>query len=62
MKLNKQNYFSSEANKKYMSVSQFKDFAPAWGGCEAMALAKVRGEYEQPPKTAFIEGHYIHAL
>lgn len=61
MKLNKQNYFSPEANRKYMSVSQFKDFAPAWGGCEAMALAKVRGEYEQPPKTAFIEGHYIHA-
>ena len=61
MKLNNQNYFSPEANRKYMSVSQFKDFAPAWGGCEAMALAKVKGEYEPPLNMAFTEGHYVHA-
>lgn len=61
MILTKNNYFSLEANKTYMSVSQFKDFAPAWGGCEARALAKVKGEYEEPPKTAFLEGHYVHA-
>ncbi|HDR5039343.1 TPA: PD-(D/E)XK nuclease-like domain-containing protein [Bacillus anthracis] len=61
MKLTSDNYFSLEANKKYMSVSQFKDFAPAWGGCEARALAKVKGEYQEPPKTAFMEGHYVHA-
>lgn len=61
MKLTKDNYFSLEANRHYMSVSQFKDFSPAWGGCEARALAKVKGEYEEPSKTAFTEGLYVHA-
>lgn len=61
MKLTRENYFSLEANQKYMSVSQFKEFAPAWGGCEARAMAKVKGEYEEPQKTAFLEGHYVHA-
>lgn len=61
MNLTSSNYFSLEAGRKYMSVSQFKDFAPAWGGCEARALAKVKGEYQEPPKTAFMEGHYVHA-
>lgn len=61
MKLNKENYFSLEANREYMSVSQFKSFLPAFGGCEAQAMAKINGEYEQPPITAFMEGHYVHA-
>ncbi|HZK37332.1 MAG TPA: PD-(D/E)XK nuclease-like domain-containing protein [Clostridia bacterium] len=61
LKLNRENYHSNKANKRYMSVSQFKDFAPAWGGCEAMALAKVKGEYEQPFKEAFMEGHFVHS-
>ncbi|MEK8133131.1 PD-(D/E)XK nuclease-like domain-containing protein [Paenibacillus filicis] len=61
MKLNKDNYFSLEANRHYMSVSQFKDFAPPFGGCEARAMAKLRGEYEEPEKTAFLEGKYVHA-
>ncbi|WP_409346793.1 PD-(D/E)XK nuclease-like domain-containing protein [Paenibacillus sp. MBLB4367] len=61
MELTKSNYFSLEAGRHYMSVSQFKDFAPSFGGCEARALAKVKGEYEQPSITAFMEGHYVHA-
>src|SRR5690625_4795688 len=61
MKLTRSNYFSIEANQKYMSVSQFKDFTPAYNGCEASALAKVKGEWEQPSITAFVEGHYVHA-
>lgn len=61
LKLNRENYHSNKANKKYMSVSQFKDFAPAWGGCEAMALAKLKGEYEPPFNMAFMEGHFVHA-
>jgi hypothetical protein len=44
-----------------MSVSQFKDFAASFGGCEARAMAKLNGSYEQPSLTAFLEGHYVHA-
>ncbi|MDX2330414.1 hypothetical protein GOL43_33640 [Sinorhizobium medicae] len=61
MELNKSNYFSLEANGHYMSVSQFKSFLPSYGGCEAQAMAKITGEYEEPSRTAFMEGHYVHA-
>ena len=39
MKLNKNNYYSQEANKYYMSYSQFKDFLK----CPAYAMAKIKG-------------------
>lgn len=61
MELNKSNYFSLEANRHYMSVSQFKSFLPSYGGCEAQAMAKITGEYSEPSRTAFMEGHYVHA-
>lgn len=61
MKLTKDNYFSLESNRYYMSVSQFKGFLEAYGGCEARSMAELSGEYERPGKTAFDEGHYIHA-
>lgn len=51
MLLTQENYFSKEANKEYISVSQFKAFAE----CEAQALhnIEVGGENE---KQAFLEG------
>ncbi|MGF7046356.1 hypothetical protein J2T13_000832 [Paenibacillus sp. DS2015] len=61
MKLTKSNYFSQEANRHYMSNSQFKSFLPSYGGCEAQAMAKINGEYEDPPNKAFEVGHYVHA-
>lgn len=61
MELTKDNYFSLEASRAYMSVSQFKGFIPAYGGCEAKSMAELAGEYERPDKGAFDEGHYIHA-
>ncbi|MBW7475920.1 PD-(D/E)XK nuclease-like domain-containing protein [Paenibacillus oenotherae] len=61
MQLTKSNYFSLEANRYYMSVSQFKGFLPAYGGCEARSMAELAGEYERPDKAAFMEGHYVHA-
>lgn len=61
MKLTKENYFSLEANRHYMSVSQFKGFLPSYGGCEAKSMAELAGEYERPSVTAFMEGHYVHA-
>ncbi|MDK8182076.1 PD-(D/E)XK nuclease-like domain-containing protein [Paenibacillus sp. UMB4589-SE434] len=61
MELTKENYYSLEANLHYMSVSQFKSFLPSYGGCEAQAMAKISGEYVEPQKNAFDEGHYVHA-
>lgn len=57
LKLNRDNYFSAEANWRYMSVSQYKDFLK----CEAAALAKLKGEYEPNKSDAFLAGSYVHA-
>ncbi|HZG16928.1 MAG TPA: PD-(D/E)XK nuclease-like domain-containing protein [Candidatus Bathyarchaeia archaeon] len=61
MQLNKDNYYSPEANLHYMSVSQFKEFVPSFGGCEARAMASLSGEYKRAKNDAFIEGHYVHS-
>lgn len=54
MILTTDNYFSPEAAQEYFSVSQFKDFTGTYGmrGCEAMALAKIRGEWKPEPTPA----------
>jgi len=53
--LTNDNYYSPESNKQYFSVSQYKDFLK----CEAMAMAKINGEYEEPMTTALLVGSYI---
>lgn len=55
MILTNDNYYSSEANQEYMSVSQYKDFRK----CEAMAMATLRGEWVRPQTTALMVGSYI---
>lgn len=57
MELNQSNYYSTEANKEYSSVSQFKDFMR----CEAMALAKIDGTYKQPTTKALLVGSFVDA-
>jgi len=57
MKLTSENYFSDEANKKYMSVSQFKAFMK----CEAAAKAQIDGEYSPFNPDAFLFGSLLHA-
>lgn len=42
---------------QYMSVSQFKN----WIECEARTLAKLKGEYNEPPTSAMLVGSYVHA-
>lgn len=61
MILTEQNYFSPEANQKYMSVSQFKDFAGSQGKqpCEALALAKQSGEWTEEKSTPLLVGSYV---
>ena len=57
LKLTEKNYFSPEASLHYMSNSQYKDFMT----CEAMAVARMVGEYTPEPSNDFLVGKYIHA-
>ena len=57
MTLTNSNYFSTDANKQYWSVSLFK----AFDKCEASGLAQVRGQYERPETDALLIGSYVDA-
>ena len=57
MLLNKENYFSKQANAEYWSVSQFK----AFNRCEAAGLAEARGIYEREETDALLIGSYVDA-
>ena len=57
MVLTDANYYSVEANKEYMSVSQFKSFRK----CEFAALQEVNGEYSRAESTALLVGSYVDA-
>ena len=57
IELTADNYFSTEANTDYWSVSQFK----AFNKCEACGLAEARGEYEREETTALLVGSYVDA-
>ena len=61
MELTAENYYGQEANKRYMSVSQFKDFAGTYGKmpCEFSALEKMEGRWEDEPTTALLVGSYV---
>lgn len=58
-----ENYFSPENNWKYCGSSQYKDFFGSMGkhGCEAMAMAKLRGEWQTEKTTALLVGSYVDA-
>ena len=51
------NYFSTEANKSFWSVSSFK----AFDKCEASGLAQVRGQYKREMTDALLIGSYVDA-
>ena len=57
MILTNDNYYSLEANREYMSVSQYKHF----NKCEAAAMAELRGEWTHPKTTALLVGSYVDA-
>src|SRR5690625_3126766 len=57
LNLNSNNYYSLEADRQYMSVSQFKNFIE----CEAKTMAVLNGDYEDPPNKAMVVGSYVHA-
>ena len=55
--LTRENYYSPEMNQVYMSASLYSDFL----ACEAMAMAKLRGEYKPETTKECMIGSYIHA-
>lgn len=59
--LTNENYYSMQANKDYMSVSQFKDFAGtlAHPNCEDVALKKAFGYISTPKTKPLLVGSYI---
>lgn len=55
------NYYSDEANREYLSVSQFKDFAGTCGkqACEFTALEKLKGKWKPEKTTPLLIGSYV---
>lgn len=63
MNLNAENYHSVEANKEFFSVSSYKDFVGTYAmrGCEAFAIAKMKGEWKEEKSIALMVGSYVDA-
>lgn len=61
--LTPENYYSVESNIAYVSVSQYKDFVGTIGkmGCEAAALARMRGELTEEKTIPLLVGSYVDA-
>ena len=57
MTLTSGNYYDTEANKTFWSVSAFK----AFDRCEACGLASVRGQYHREETDALLIGSYVDA-
>lgn len=50
------NYYTPEADRIYMSCSQYQDFLR----CEAAAMAKLWGLYQPSETDALVIGNYLH--
>ena len=61
MNITHENYFDKSTHKQYMSVSQYKSFDINHNGCEAKALAELKGEWEEGENKAFLIGSYVHS-
>ena len=65
MLLTSENYYSTEADWEYLSVSQYKNFVGSLGrpGCEAYALAKLNEEWieNMEDSDALMVGSYVDA-
>lgn len=59
--LTNDNYYSPEANWRYMSVHQYLDFVGHMGvhGCEKQAMASLNGKYERPTTKPMMIGSYV---
>lgn len=59
--LTEENYYSDEANEKYMSFHTYLDYIGGFliKGCEARAEALRKKEWEEPKPQAFLIGSYV---
>jgi hypothetical protein len=57
LQLNKSNYHSVEADREYMSRSQYLGFM----SCEAKEFARLKGEWTEEKSDALLVGSYVHA-
>lgn len=62
--LNEDNYYSLESDKIWCSASQFLDIVgrPSIPGCEARAMAKLNGEYEEETTKSMLIGSILDTL
>lgn len=58
MKVTNKNYFSNEIKRIYTGSSEIKSFLK----CEACALAKLNGEFEEEQSKAMLVSSYIDAV
>ena len=56
MVLTCENYYTPEADREYMSCSQYQGFLE----CEAAAMAKLHGFYVPEETEALLVGNYVH--
>lgn len=61
MELNAENYYTNEADISYCSASQFKNFFGEYG-CEARALAELKGEVERTVSDDMVLGSYVDCM
>lgn len=61
LEINSDNYYSQLANMRYCGFSQFKDFCGngKTSGCEARAMAILKGEWVEEPSQALLQGAYV---
>lgn len=61
--LTSENYYSQEADNRYMSVHQYLDFVGHMGvqGCEARAMAKLNGEWKDKVTKSMLVGSFVDA-
>lgn len=57
MILTEDNYYTPDADREYMSCSQFQLFCE----CEAKAMAKLQKRWVDKPSEAFLVGNYFHS-
>ncbi len=62
--LTAENYYSPEANERYLSVHQFLAFAGGMlhDGCEERALKEMKAEWQEPPSKALLVGSYVDSF
>ena len=56
MKLTRDNYYTPEADREYLSCSQYEEFLD----CEARAMAKLQKRFTRKESEAFLVGNYFH--